>query len=140
MIIADTGFWLALFDRRDNHHQAVLDYFLTIKEPFITTLPVLTEVCYLLQTRCYPLKATDFLSAQKAGLFNLFTISESHLFKMSQLMIKYVDLPMDLADASLVLLAEELGHGRIVSTDRRDFHAYRWKNSEPFTNLLEAVL
>ena len=72
MIIADTGFWLALFDRRDNHHQAVLDYFLTIKEPFITTLPVLTEVCYLLQTRCYPLKATDFLSAQKAGLFNLF--------------------------------------------------------------------
>ena len=59
---------------------------------------------------------------------------------MSQLMIEYADLPMDLADASLVLLAEELGHGRIVSTDRRDFHTYRWKNSEPFTNLLEGVL
>ena len=55
-------------------------------------------------------------------------------------MIEYADLPMDLADASLVLLAEELGHGRIVSTDRRDFHTYRWKNSEPFTNLLEGVL
>lgn len=47
---------------------------------------------------------------------------------------------MDLADASLVLLAEELGHGRIVSTDKRDFRTYRWKNHEPFTNLLEVVI
>ena len=44
---------------------------------------------------------------------------------------------MDLADASLVLLAEELGHGRIASTDKRDFHTYRWKNQHPFNNLLE---
>ena len=43
---------------------------------------------------------------------------------------------MDLADASLVLLAEELGEGRIVSSDERDFHAYRWKNQHPFTNVL----
>ena len=41
-----------------------------------------------------------------------------------------------LADASLVLLAEEHGEGRIVSTDERDFHAYRWKNQHPFRNLL----
>ncbi|MEC8434908.1 MAG: hypothetical protein VXZ27_03640 [SAR324 cluster bacterium] len=43
---------------------------------------------------------------------------------------------MDLADASLVLLAEHLGHGRIVSTDERDFQTYRWKQHHPFTNLL----
>lgn len=55
-------------------------------------------------------------------------------------MTQYADLPMDLADASLVLLAEELGHGRILSTDRRDFHTYRWKNHQPFTNLLEQEL
>jgi hypothetical protein len=51
-------------------------------------------------------------------------------------MKSYADLPMDLADASLVLLAEELGHGRILSTDDRDFNAYRWKRHEPFENLL----
>jgi hypothetical protein len=50
-------------------------------------------------------------------------------------LIEY-DLPMDFADASLVLLAEHLGHGRILSTDRRDFHTYRWKNTQPFSNLL----
>jgi len=41
---------------------------------------------------------------------------------------------MDLADASLVILAEHLGHGRILSTDQRDFGIYRWKNTHPFTN------
>jgi len=43
---------------------------------------------------------------------------------------------MDLANGSLVVLAEGIGHGRIVSTDQRDFNSYRWKNREPFRNLL----
>ena len=51
-------------------------------------------------------------------------------------MRRYQDLPMDLADASLVILAEQLGEGRILSTDMRDFSGYRWKNKLPFTNLL----
>ena len=50
--------------------------------------------------------------------------------------MQYVNLPMDFADASLVILAEHLGHGRILSTDQRDFHAYKWKNRHPFQNLL----
>lgn len=55
---------------------------------------------------------------------------------MGKLIIKYADLPMDLADASLIILADELGHGRILSTDLRDFRTYRWKNHKPFQNLL----
>ena len=55
---------------------------------------------------------------------------------MAELMQKYRDLPMDLADASLVLLAEQLGSGRILSTDERDFKTYRWKSRKPFKNLL----
>jgi uncharacterized protein len=141
MIIADTGFWVALFDPRDNHHRTVRTFAGHLNESLITTLPVVTEVCYLLQQRCYPQKAIDFLKVQQQRhLFSLMTINESHLPRITQLMVQYLDLPMDLADASLVLLAEELGHGRILSTDRRDFHAYRWKNHQPFVNLLETVL
>lgn len=51
-------------------------------------------------------------------------------------MQKYRDLPMDLADASLVVCAEVNGSGRIRSTDTRDFGAYRWKQRKPFKNLL----
>ena len=61
-----------------------------------------------------------------------------HLPRLTELMGQYADLPTDLADASLVLLAEELGEGRIVSTDERDFHAYRWNSQHPFSNLLLA--
>ena len=43
---------------------------------------------------------------------------------------------MDLATASLVILAEELGSGRILFSDLRDFKTYRWKNHKPFQNLL----
>jgi hypothetical protein len=56
--------------------------------------------------------------------------------RSAPLMRRYATLPMDLADASLVLLAEHLGHGRILSTDERDFRTYRWKNRKPFHNLL----
>ena len=56
--------------------------------------------------------------------------------KIPALMKKYAKLPMDLADASLVLLAEHLGHGRILTTDQRDFGAYRWKSTKPFVNLM----
>ena len=54
-------------------------------------------------------------------------------------MEKYADLPMDLADASLVVAATELGEGRILSTDQRDFDTYRWKDTEPFHNLLRVT-
>jgi uncharacterized protein len=51
-------------------------------------------------------------------------------------MEKYAKLPMDLADASLVILAEHLGHGRILSIDFRDFNTYRWKNQYQFENMM----
>ncbi len=136
MIIADTGFWVALFNPRDTHHPKACAFTPTINEPLITTLPVVTEVCYLLQKRSHPLKAAAFLNEQRTGLFSLFTIGEMQWPRMVQLMNQYADLPMDFADASLVLLAEELGDGRILSTDKRDFHTYRWKNTQPFSNLL----
>lgn len=55
---------------------------------------------------------------------------------MVELMEKYADLPMDMADASLVVLAEYLRHGRILTVDQRDFSTYRWNNNHPFENLL----
>lgn len=136
MIIADTGFWVALFNRRDDCHQQAKACAAQIHEPLITTFPVITEVCYLLQTRCGPKLSIEFLLAQQEGLFQIFALGESELRRMAILMRQYESLPMDLADASLVILAEHLGHGRIISTDRRDFHTYRWKNHHPFHNLL----
>lgn len=66
----------------------------------------------------------------------VFHIQENHLARMIELLENYADLPMDMADASLVVLAEHLGHGQILTSDRRDFNIYRWQNKYSFENLL----
>jgi uncharacterized protein len=140
LIIADTGFWLALANRRDRLHEAAKKALERVREPLITTWPVMTETCHMLATRLSVDAELRFVDRAAAGAFDIFAVESEHLARIHALMDKYRDLPMDLADASLVLLAEELGSGKILSTDARDFKAYRWKNRKPFRNLLADVL
>jgi hypothetical protein len=136
VIIADTGFWLALANRRDTHHLAATGALRRHDDRLVTTWPVLTETCHLLATRLGVEAVLAFVGSARDGAFDLFELRPDHLPRVAVLMDQYRDLPMDLADASLVVLAEALGHGRILSTDQRDFGAYRWKNHKPFKNLL----
>jgi predicted nucleic acid-binding protein len=137
VIIADTGFFLALANSRDEHHPAAKRALTDLTEPLITTWPVLTETCHLMVARLGPNAAETFVASAAKGAFEVFALAGEHLPRVLELMQKYRDLPMDLADASLVILAEHLGSGRILSTDRRDFHAYRWKSRRPFQNLMD---
>ena len=136
LIIADSGYWVALGNKKDKFHQQAIKVFNQLTDVPITAWPVITEACYLLERDCGFKSQQAFLHALENGSSRLFEIGVSHLNKIQSLMQKSADLPMDLADASMVILAEELGHGRILSTDQRDFSTYRWKNHEPFENLL----
>lgn len=136
MIIIDTGAWVGLANRRDQNHSQCQSFFRHNQEPLITTYPVLVETIHLLFNRIGVTMTLAWFDVLLIQGFELFVLDASHLPRVNQLMRQYIDLPMDLADASLVILAEHLGHGRIVSTDRRDFHTYRWKNHQPFINLL----
>jgi len=136
VIIADTGFWVALANDADQYHQLAIDKLGKLDEPLITTWPVLTEVCHLLLKRRGIEAELGFIRSYHQGAFLVFNLRESHRENLLKLMEKYADLPMDLADASLVILAEEIGDGRILSTDQRDFQTYQWKNTYPFQNIL----
>lgn len=98
--------------------------------------PVLTETCHLLLCRPVHIAQTRFIESVERGMTQIFKLESRHLRRIHTLIEKYADLPMDLADASLVILAEDQKDGRILSTDQRDFQAYRWKCHEPFENLL----
>lgn len=137
MIIADTGFWLALANRDDQYHEVATQALSEFDEPLITTWPVMTETCHLLLSRLSSRAQLIFMKSFTSGAFEVFLLRDEHGARMVQLMKKYRELPMDLADASLVIVAETLGQGRIFSTDRRDFRTYRWKSRKPFENLLE---
>jgi len=135
MILTDTGFWLALANSRDRHHAQAKRALLALDEPLVTTWPVMTETCHLLVARLGERSARAFVDSAAKGAFEIFDLSRDHLPRIAELMQKYAKLPMDLADASLVILAEQIGTGRILSTDGRDFGAYRWKTRKPFVNL-----
>jgi uncharacterized protein len=138
MIIADTGFFVALGNKSDRFHTQAVDILNRFPEMLITTYPVISETCYLLARESGTAVKCAFLSEIVTGRIAIFQLEISHLDRMVNLIERYADLPMDLADASLVLLAEQLGHGRILTVDRRDFSVYRWCNNQPFENLLFA--
>ena len=136
MIAVDTGYFIALADASDRWHTRALALWPSRQEGWISTWPVLTEACHLLSARLDPEFAALLMDDVAEGSLAVWAPTADHTRRMPGLMRKYANLPMDLADASLVLLAEHLGHGRILSTDERDFGAYRWKQHEPFDNLL----
>lgn len=136
MLIVDTGFFYALADRDDAHHARAVAALDSVREPLITTWPVLTESIHLFNARLSVKAGARLLETIASGFCSVHPIESAELRRVIELMAKYADLPMDLADASLMLLAEHLDDGRILSTDQRDFKTYRFKNRKPFRNLL----
>ena len=136
MIIVDSGFFYACLDASDTNHARSVDFLPTVAGGWITTWPVVTETAYLLQARLGTDAASAFVAEIGEGNIIVWQLANEAARRMAQLMVQYRKLPMDLADASLVLLAEHLNHGRILTTDRRDFGAYRWKSRKPFVDLM----
>jgi uncharacterized protein len=137
MIAVDTGFLFALADEDDRWHPRALACVQALgDEGWVTTWPVLAEACHLLRTRLNGDFAEELMGDVAEGSMQVWNPPLERLHELPRLMRKYRALPMDLADASLVLLAEHLGHGRILTTDERDFGVYRWKSRKPFHNVL----
>lgn len=137
MVIADTGFLIALANRADRDHLKALRALSAIKESLVTTWPVITETTHLLANRFGTETLLSFVGSVRNGAFTTFDLKPAWWSRIEALMHRYQNLPMDLADASLVILAEEQNDGRILTTDRRDFSTYRWKSRRPFINLLD---
>ena len=140
MIAADSGYLYALIDRSDVWHARATAAFRRLAdEEIVTTWPVLTETCYLVLNRVGSHFAIELMADAADGGISIWNPGFEALGRVPALMRKYAALPMDLADASLVLLAEHLGHGRILTTDVRDFGFYRWMDRKPFKNVLEEM-
>lgn len=125
MILVDTGPLVALFDPADDSHTRCVGVLRSIDEPLATSLPVLTEAFHLLSPASTGgQRLMDFISG--AGL-TVWPVDDAMLSRCFELMMQYADHPMDLADASLVALAEAERLNRIFTIDRTDFATYRIK-------------
>jgi uncharacterized protein len=135
MIIVDTGVFLALFDPTDTYRTASKKA-LNTNQTLISTYPVMTETCHMLASRVGHQAQVNFLKSLGQDACEVFHLQKHHLTRMVALMERYADIEMDLADASLVVLAEFLGHGRILTVDFNDFYTYRWLDHNPFELLV----
>jgi predicted nucleic acid-binding protein len=131
--LLDTGVFVALLDRSERNHQRCVDLLSAFQGQLLTTEPVLTETIYLLGPSVRAQRTgIDFIL--KGGA-TLVPQSVASLTRASALMKKYSDIPMDLADATLVVLAEETSIREVLTLDIRGFSAYRTKERKAFNRL-----
>jgi predicted nucleic acid-binding protein len=123
MILVDAGPLIAVIHKDDTNHPRCVATLQSITEPLGTVWPAFTEAMYLLS---FSWKAQDALwEMVERGVVDLLALEEGDRSRMRDLMKKYRDLPMDLADAALVAAAERDKIRRIFTLDRRDFEIYR---------------
>jgi predicted nucleic acid-binding protein len=128
--LVDTGAIVALLDRDDRWHQPCLAAFEALRLPLLTSSAVLTELFHLVGPR-----KSDVAAAWRfvrSGALTIGALDDSDWADVEELMAKYHDRPMDLADATLVLLARREGLSTILTVDNGDFETYRIEGRRRF--------
>ena len=124
---------MALIHADDRHHASCREALERIREPLATVWPVITEAMYLLG---FSSDAQDALwRLLERDAVKILPLDPGDVPRMRELMRKYRDLPMDLADAALVRAAERERISRVFTIDRRDFEVYRPRGIRRFTIL-----
>ena len=133
-ILIDAGPIIALFNKNDKYHHKVLRYLKDFDGKLYCTWPVLTEVSHMLG---FSVEAQiDFMKWVRAGALILVPIELTDVERIIQLATHYSNVPMDLADASLVLIAEKFKIKEILTIDN-DYYIYRTVHKEMLANVLD---
>ena len=132
-VLVDAGPLVALLDRSDAHHGEIVATLRKISDPLLSVWPVLVEAMYLLSFSWQAQKA--LWEIFETGTVQLLPLEEEDIAPIKNLMEKYRDLPMDLADAALVRVAEREGLRHVLTLAQRDFNVYRLPRKGRFTLL-----
>jgi predicted nucleic acid-binding protein len=132
MILTDAGPLIALLDRGEEHHRACVECLAGLTGPMLTTWPAFTEAMYLLGEAGGWLAQDALWGLVERGDIEIAELAPQQHDRMRVLMEKYRDRPMDLADASLVMVAEMRGLRDIFTLDHADFRVYRLNRRQTF--------
>lgn len=131
-LLVDSGPLYALFDADDAFHAPVKNFLQGYSGRLMTTWAVITEVMYLLD---FSVNVQILFLRWVEQAVELVDIEKSFISELIRYTDKYRDRPMDLADASLMLLAIKTGIREILSVDA-DFDIYRLPDKTCMTNVL----
>lgn len=127
-VIVDTSPIVAILSKSDSYHKQCVEALKYIQPPMFTTWLVITEAQYLLRKDKVALKGL-FL-AFKSGLFTIEELPADALFWLEKFLIKYADNQAQIADASLMYLADIKKINTVFTLDKKDFSIYRLKNKK----------
>jgi len=124
VVLVDTGPLVALFDPSEDGHERCKRVLAGLRRRRrLTSLAVVTEATYLLG---FSQRAQGaLLRFIAAGGVEIADFDSARVSRAAALMQRFADLPMDFADATLVVLAEQLDTTTVFTLDRRDFTVYR---------------
>ena len=119
MITIDTGALVALLDRRDPEHRRLRQVLVADAGPYLVPASILAEVGYFAETRLGAKAVDAFLADLETRSYSL-ECGEGDIPRIRELVQRYVDLPLGVADAGVIACAERNG-GRVLTLDMRDF-------------------
>lgn len=128
-VLLDTGVIVALLDRSESSHAVCAEEVQDLEAPMITCEAVITESCYLL--RNVSGACETIIDNVNGGIFQIPLQLSRDTVGVKQILRKYSDRKIDLADACLIRLADEFETADILTLDR-DFAVYRWGKNKPF--------
>jgi hypothetical protein len=131
--LADTGAILAYLDRSDRWHERCRAALAELRLPLVTSLAVLTELFHLVGDN--PREVEAAWGFVRSGALTVLPLSDLELADLEALMRRYRDRPMDLADATLVHLAERESVSTVFTIDHDDFETYRFSGRKKFRML-----
>ena len=131
MILTDAGPLVALIDADEADHELCRAVLAQVDPPLLTTWPAFTEAMYLLSRGGGSKGRAALWSLLLTERLQIVDLSTAVVARSAELMERYADLPMDLADATLVALAEARDLREVFSLDR-DFQVYRLHGRRPF--------
>lgn len=135
IVIADTGALYALMDKSDAWHARVLDWWQENGATVVVPSVVLSELCYLLQTRIGPAAEHAFVKAVGDGEFALEELAPEDVSRAADVMEQYDNFPLGYVDAAIVAAAERMWARDVLTTDRRHFGVIRPKHARSFALL-----
>ena len=135
MIIADTSGLLALFNRTEPDHESVRQLVVRLPEPLVVSPYVVAELDYLVATRVGIEAELMVLGELAGGAYVLPGLESSELTACAQVIARYRDQSVGVADASLVVLADRFSTVEILTLDHRHFNVLRPLSGGRFTLL-----
>ena len=121
-VIGDTSGILAALDRSHPAHKECLDAVRTAEAVVVSPL-VLAELDYMITTRFGYSAALAFLGEVERGVYEIADVGRDQVLVAKGVLDRYASLPLGLADAVNVVLADSLGTDRILTLDQRHFRA-----------------